>query len=370
MGFFKRMKEKWETINEEAKQNAQEAMLRKKIRNGLLAGGGAPILIPMAVSHRSTNEILKTMVDSGTVYCPRKAFMQVIDFICGGHEDTAGIDGTQFRCVAVDEEYDAWLEGSGKEDNAQALNEYMSGLSEEDATRLLKKNKLDRDYRLLYIPFVAACSPDKDGKFPKRATLVLDKGCCEEIAAYLGMVYPKAQVWVPGYLLTADRANSDGNRLYGMAEAFFSQGVRVKLGILEDQDSSGESQFLPLLMPFILKYQVNSAFATIGELTEDTMDNFPENVIYDTEFYRQSGISVNKGIQESDAFMGIKRCLEEQKYTIAGIFPSCFGLDDACVTLNALYDVFRKIEEEYKKPLNFKEPAVVRKKDTVSLSET
>ena len=192
--------------------------------------------------------------------------------------------------VIIDDQYFEWLERENKENTPENRILYGVSLTKEERIELIKKNHMDRAYTTLCIAL--SCideNPKKEYKFK------LSKKTRKELTNYLGKIFGKNKVYVPGYVLQQrDFVNID-YMFTNMTKVYVENNYVHENTELDSQENEEKHNLLELCIPVIIhNNEAVSAFKPFDyTITDDHMPEAyqaPEEVFFTEEGFDEFGI--------------------------------------------------------------------------------
>lgn len=153
------------------------------------------------------------------------------------------------RVITLDEEFLKFLTANSLEFDDESIRIYAGEMSDEKALELLRKNHLDVQYSVLFISTMVDPSPvnvpanDKKFSLCDRNRTLLWK--------YLGQIYGRENVYVPGCILRAEQCAdfSVQNTLKQTSKKYFMQGENLRYDEIVTAEYKGEE---PLAKGFVV----------------------------------------------------------------------------------------------------------------------
>lgn len=152
---------------------------------------------------------------------------------------------TCIRVVTIDEEYEEWLEYEGRKDSIESRHNYKNLLSIEDIDRLLIKNRMNRAYYPLYLPFTV----ESDGKGFVKTSGTLTDETRDSIKRSMEVFFGSDTIYSLGCFVTPEEAKTLDIKLQMMACAYFENGISLPLTpkITDPAEYDAAVVFVPLV---------------------------------------------------------------------------------------------------------------------------
>lgn len=173
-------------------------------------------------------------------------------------------DTLEIRPVVIDEEYYEYLNKAKLEDTQQHRLQYITSFSDENAKRLLKKNRLNWALTVFTIPICVIM----ESPFSEETFFSLDKEK-EQMTNILETVYGKGNVYVPGYICHANYLKDCEDDLLQQAYTYFHDGVETTIGKYKRQLNNRTANIAFYFVPFIVKHELNTPRVSLAQLMND-----------------------------------------------------------------------------------------------------
>ena len=213
----------------------------------------------------------------------------------------------------IDDEYGAWLEEKGLEDDDQNMMDYIGEMDEETAFRLLQKNHMDVQYTACMLGITVKL---KDEEVPAKTEFVLSTEDRETLKAYLEKVYGEGSIYVPGYILTSDAAENAEDDLVTMAINFFDHGVNTRFGKWDEQiyemtKTEEKRSLRQYFVPFVVRGTIKVPYVSSEvPLEEADFALYPYIVTFTQDIFEHMQIKAPL-ISDSDAGKMLEETFKE-----------------------------------------------------------
>lgn len=257
---------------------------------------------------------------------------EFVDAKCDCLEEIDIVDIDEFDDVLVvmlDDEYERWLRRNREpEDTCATRIKYMNSITEEDATRLLKKNKLNYSGVSCFLT-VFAWFPEGIGK--KNTNFKLDKETQQMLTDLLIEESNTNDVYVAPYLLPTKTAITKYKNIDGMAEAFICEKLRVTYGDFEtqrwhDKRVNFELFYIPVFLRATMESAVCPIYPSIMdenfEIRKPVLTTDGGDIMTDILGEKFSDPDLNDAVYNSKKITeGIQRCLNGSFCYLSRLIP-------------------------------------------------
>lgn len=187
--------------------------------------------------------------------------MSVIEKVCSkGSVHLEDLDTIQI--VVLDENYIRFLEENKLMNSADTRALYL--LDDDEANDILRKNKMDRDLQVMVIGVFVSSRE-------KVEVIEISKETRDYIRDCLSDIY--GEVWLPGYLMTAEDVENESERLMMMAAQHFENNREITISKYKELTLEGcDGTTLPIdfaFMPFVVKGTNQKACFSMEEFTKN-----------------------------------------------------------------------------------------------------
>ena len=232
-----------------------------------------------------------------------------------------------FKTVVVDEEYVKWLNDNEKTHSRGAVREYCDGISDEDAYRLLVKNKMNVSTYITFNP-IRVDHLNVEETDISRFNIHFKPEEAKILERDLKSIFTRSQVFVPPYYFTTKGAKQAYKTLAEIADSYFETGTYTNVEEFRYQDVSDfNPRSTALWFPVIIRNKVKSAVNVIDNhfFTKKGFiyDRFPGYVHFVT---KKECLEYN----ETDYYPK-KNFYETHKFIYNNIYA---GIDDVCKNTN------------------------------------
>lgn len=190
----------------------------------------------------------------------------------------------EIHIITLDEEYFDWLEKEGLENTEDSRKLYR--VPEKDSDRLMRKHRMDRDYKVMFLPV----STFLKGNVKE---YVLSQNTAGKIREYLRNVYGKGNVWFPGYVLNCQNLLFDISKFQRIGVTCMEEKKKISLGEYESAEvknaasENWDETFINptlTLLPFLVKGTFDRSVIRLNEKEEEAVEaDFPEDHDFDFE---------------------------------------------------------------------------------------
>ena len=218
------------------------------------------------------------------------------------------------RIVTLGEEYGDYLMEHDMADTPENRRGYADSLSDEDCARLMQEYGMDRTCDVFYLPLICLFNYNSDKTYTK-THCKLNERAKKSITEYMQKVFNTAEVFVPGYILGMHEVNVHSDYLYTMMHEYFDNGVKIRYGLLEQQEEIDcEPGYFPFFIPIYISKKLTSATIHIDEIEKHLGDSGeaainPENVVFVRELLSRYDCGDMPGINDTSIPEDIQRCM-------------------------------------------------------------
>jgi hypothetical protein len=171
--------------------------------------------------------------------------------------------------ATIDNKYLEWLKIKKRNHSTKSLAKYIKQHVDDIPfwNERLMKSGMTTTYNILGIPSLIILH-DLDGASSQYS---LSKKTTDEISQLLKTIYKSHEVFVPGWILKGCDMPSCTQDIAQLAELFWKDGTRVRLGkYLEQRYNQNEiaDKFSPLyfVVPFVVKAQITNAIINLDDI--------------------------------------------------------------------------------------------------------
>ena len=183
---------------------------------------------------------------------------------------------TRVKSVVIDDFFENWIKEKKIEPSIKAVNEYMAQITDDEATKLLKKNHLNMNLSLCSLPFVIMGDTSIEDKHYK-----LTQECAKEIQDIIEDVYGAGNVWIPGIVTTIDDLDCKKTDVLNKACRYFAGKDDIVFNDkYSTQTNKNKTRFFTLCIPIVIKNEFESCVYTIDELYNEKGIKEMKNITY------------------------------------------------------------------------------------------
>ena len=211
------------------------------------------------------------------------------------------------KTVVIDEEYKEWLKKENKNDSPKNRMAYCTEISDEDADRLLRKNRLDVTYTLCGFPIILSFGKEA----PHHISSSLSGKTVQEMYSVLGKYFGEENVFVPGIICTEEVFLEDEDEILKMADCFYRE-KPFDISHYKEQVFPNDDENQIVICPFVVQHRVNSATIPLTDVITRTADNDEESFRLDPTDIVFDDLPEDEGYEISRHFAMSKTNLYER----------------------------------------------------------
>ncbi len=280
------------------KPDIDQSIKKKKLKNQLSSNFSSDATTTVSVT-RLTYDVWKETYPNSTraEWSATTRPGHVINFI-GNAADVLESSDTQLknykiRVATLDDEYLCWLKDNQLENSADSRQQYAQEMSDDEALRLLRKNRDDYVYNIVAFSVICFYS---EGLQSTKTQYKLDKQLCNDLKEYLEKIYTKSIVYVPGLVMKPDELYYHADMLINITKPYFEDKVSIKYGKYDEQLYSTKGINATILyIPFVVCEKLDTAVFNPDELYcniigKTKIDRTPDMINFTQEFFGLIGL--------------------------------------------------------------------------------
>lgn len=130
----------------------------------------------------------------------------------------SSIKKTKFKVITINKEYFQWIKENRMEDSQDTRISYADQMTAQTAKKLLKEEKMNTDYQILFLYGVVTLKEYKD------TNIILPELLIQKISQYLSTIFRSQEIFIPGYVLKTETVIEHSDKLLNLAKAYFDEG--------------------------------------------------------------------------------------------------------------------------------------------------
>lgn len=249
----------------------------------------------------------------------------------------SSVKKTKFKVITINKEYFQWIKENRMEDSQDTRISYANQMTAQTAKKLLKEEKMNTDYQILFLYGVVTLKEYKD------TNIILPELLIQKISQYLSTIFRSQEIFIPGYVLKTETVIEHSDKLLNLAKAYFEDHQRVKLGMMEKQEYIKGTNIALYFIPVIFKKEFDEALFAYEDIygKEDALyERYSELITFDKEGFSEFGINGIKEFNETNISQEINKSFYPNRIEI---IPNLINLSEVL-----------KIEEEFVRELKRK----------------